>query len=135
MSRFGRPALVAFILLAAPAVAFAASGAPGLSGTWQRLPAAPITVDYGPTSVWTGKQLIVYGRRGASEVAAAYDPAARSWTRLVIPNERPPAWSDGATWTGKEMLLWSPFGAKAFNPATKSWRHLKGSLPGGNRGR
>jgi hypothetical protein len=29
------------------------------------------------------------------------------------------------------MLVWSPFGAEALNPATKSWRRLKSALPGG----
>jgi Kelch motif protein len=131
MSRFAKPAIVAFILLTAPAVAFAASGADRLSGTWRKLPTAPITVDDSLSSAWTGKQLIVYGRRGASEVAATYDPAANAWTKLATPDEPAPAWMYRPTWTGKELLLWSPFGSEALNPATKSWRHLKSSVPGG----
>jgi hypothetical protein len=131
MSRFGKTAVVAFILLAAPAVAFAASGASRLSGTWKKLPAAPISVDDSLTSAWTGKQLIVYGRHGTREVAAAYDPAANGWTKLATSDEPAPAWSDGAVWTGKEVLFWSPFGSEALNPATRSWRHLKSALPGG----
>ena len=131
MSRFGRLALVAFILLAVPAIAFAASGSSSLSGTWRMLPTAPIAVDDSLTSAWTGKQLIVYGRRGTSEVAASYDPAANSWTKLAAPDETASPWSDGAVWTGKEVLFWSPFGSDALNPTTKTWRHLKGSVPGG----
>jgi hypothetical protein len=131
MSRFGKPALVAFILLTAPAVAFAASGATRLPGTWQKLPAAPITVDDSLAGAWAGKQLIVYGRRGTNEVAAAYDPAARTWTKLATADGRAPAWMYRPTWTGRELLVWSPFGSEALDPATKSWRHLKASVPGG----
>jgi hypothetical protein len=131
MSRFAKPALVAFILLAAPAVAFAASRTSSIPGSWRKLPGAPIAVDDSLASAWTGRQLIVYGRRGTSDVAAAYDPAANVWTKLATPAGRAPAWVDAPTWTGKELLLWSPFGAEAFNPATRSWRHLKASVPGG----
>ena len=131
MSRFGRLAIVAFIVLAAPAIAFAASNASSLSGTWKKLPTAPITVDDSLASAWTGKQLIVYGRRDTSEVAAAFDPASHTWTKLPTPDERAPSWMYRPTWTGKELLLWSPFGSEALDPSTQSWRHLKGSVPGG----
>jgi hypothetical protein len=131
MSRFVKPALLAFILLAAPAAAYAAARAGHIPGTWRKLPTAPIAVDDSLASAWTGKQLIVYGRRGASEVAASYDPAANVWTKLATPDGRAPAWMYRPTWTGKELLLWSPFGSEAFNPATKSWRQLKASVPGG----
>jgi hypothetical protein len=131
MSRFGKPALVAFIFLTVPAVAFAASGVTRVAGTWKKLPNAPITVDDSLTSVWTGKQLLVYGRHNFAEVAAAYDPAAKTWTKLPTADEQAPAWGYRAVWTGKEMLVWSPFGSEALDPATKSWRHLKSSLPGG----
>jgi hypothetical protein len=131
MSRFVKLALLAFILLAAPAAAYAAARAGHIPGSWRKLPAAPIAVDDSLASAWTGKQLIVYGRRGTGEVAAAYDPAANAWTKLATPAERAPAWIDQPTWTGKELILWSPFGSEAFNPATKTWRRLKASVPGG----
>jgi hypothetical protein len=131
MSRFGKSAVLAFIFLTVPAVALAASGASRVAGTWKKLPTAPITVDDSLASVWTGKQLLVYGRHDGSEVAAAYDSAANSWTKLATPDEQAPAWGYRAVWTGKEMLVWSPFGSEALNPATKTWRHLKSSLPGG----
>ena len=58
---------------------------------WERLPAAPIRIDTSLQSVWTGKELIVSGLRAgadgtytnATEVVAAYDPARRSWRRLL----------------------------------------------------
>ena len=128
MSRFGKPVLLAFIFLTVPAAAVAASR---VAGTWKKLPAAPIAVDDSLTSVWSGKQLLVYGRHNGAEVAAAFDPAANSWTGLATPDERAPAWGYRSVWTGKEMLVWSPFGSEALNPATRTWRHLKRSLPGG----
>jgi hypothetical protein len=128
MSRFGKPALLAFIFFTVPAVAV---GATGVTGTWKKVSTAPITVDDSLTSVWTGKQLLVYGRHDAAEVAAAYDPATNGWTKLATPDGPAPAWGYRAVWTGKEMLVWSPFGSEALNPASKTWRRLKQSLPGG----
>jgi Galactose oxidase, central domain len=128
MSRFGKPAIVAFILLAAPAVAFAASGASRLSGTWRKLPAAPIAVDDSLVSAWTGKQLVVYGRRGTSEVAASYDPAAGTWTKLATPEERAPAWMDHPIWTGKQLVVYGRRGtsevAASYDPAAGTWTKL-----------
>jgi hypothetical protein len=131
MSRFGKPALLAFIFLTVPTVALAASGTSRISGTWKKLPTAPITIDDSLTSAWTGKQLIVYGRHNTTEVAAAYDPGANTWSKISVPSDGASGWSYRAVWTGKEMLFWSPFGSDAFNPTTKTWRHLESSLPGG----
>jgi N-acetylneuraminic acid mutarotase len=131
MSRFAKPALLAFIFFTVPAAAFAAVGASRVDGTWKKVSAAPITVDDSLTSVWTGKQLLVYGRHNSEEVAAGYDPAANSWTKFATPDERAPAWGYRAVWTGKEMLVWSPFGWEALNPTAKTWRRVRGSLPGG----
>src|ERR1041384_4579553 len=69
---------------------------------WHKRPAAPVKLDQPSTSVWTGKELIVFGRRvvtaldsrGAPyvvksiDVAEAYDPASQKWTRLR-PADRP----------------------------------------------
>lgn len=109
---------------------------------WQPLPAAPITPDFDArTSVWTGHQMIVFGRdqqtaldsRGNSyatgrvNVAAAYDPRTRTWRKLS-----PPARTSGfmhlsSVWTGKEMLVWGQGTRLAYNPAENRWRQLPGS--------
>ena len=48
------------LALALPATAL---GGSAQGGSWKRLPAAPITPDWNArTSVWTGKQMIVFGR-------------------------------------------------------------------------
>ena len=126
--------LVFVALLVAPAALASASG------TWRRLPAAPITPDFGDsTTVWTGKELVAFGRdvvtakdaNGAPyiaktvNVAAAYDPHANSWRRLTPPagpSNAPGRYN--AVWTGKEMLVWSAFDQEAYNPATDAWRVL-----------
>jgi hypothetical protein len=61
----------------------------------QAAPAAPFAIP-GGLGVWTGKQLLVFGRRNITaldargnpyivksvDAAEAYDPAANTWTRL-----------------------------------------------------
>jgi spore germination protein GerM len=115
------------------------------AGSWRRLPEAPVTPDFDSrTSVWTGRQLLVFGRDqltaldprghpysvGSANVAAAYDRADNTWRRLSPPPE--PGYSPGrptAVWTGKEMLV----GDLAFDPEANRWRRLP-PLPSGARG-
>ena len=88
---------LAFVALLLPAAALARS-AP--VGTWKRLPAAPISPEFNArTSIWTGRQMIVFGRdqltaldangnpysTGSVNVAAAYDPYSNSWRKLSPP--------------------------------------------------
>jgi hypothetical protein len=132
--------LVTVLLLAmlAPATAVAAGGAtPTVPGSWHRLSASPIAPE-DATSVWTGKQVIVFGRNqrtaldghdnpysiGSTNVAAAYDPATGRWRRLSPP--KGPTYSPGplAVWTGKEVLVWGPFDYRAYNPSSNRWRTL-----------
>jgi hypothetical protein len=109
---------------------------------WHPLPAAPITPDFDArTSVWTGKQMVVFGRdqqtaldsrgnpyaTGRLNVAAAYDPRTKTWRKLS-----PPARTSGfmhlsSVWTGKEMLVWGQGTRLAYNPARNRWRQLPGS--------
>jgi hypothetical protein len=109
---------------------------------WQSLPPAPITPDFDArTSVWTGKEMIVFGRdqqtavdshgsayaTGRVNVAAAYDPKAHAWRKLS-----PPAKTSGflhlsSVWTGKEMLVWGQGTRLAYNPKTNAWRQLAAS--------
>jgi hypothetical protein len=127
---------VALALVAAAPVTVAAA-AP-IAGTWRVLPKAPITPNEGHvTSVWTGRQMLVFGREttrakdGAVlrrvNVAAAYDPARRSWRRLAPPRSTSSFMDYSSVWTGKEMLVWGQGTHLAFNPATNRWRRLPGS--------
>ena len=57
-----------FLLLAAPATAGAAS--------WRPLPPAPIRVDAGLASAWTGKEMLVFGRDQQTALDARGKPYA-----------------------------------------------------------
>lgn len=134
--------LILFLVVAAlaPATALAASGAaPTLPGRWTRLPAAPISPDWGSAaSVWTGKRLLVFGRDqrtakaadgslysiGSVNVAASYDPANHRWRKLSPPAGPANSPSVATAWTGKEMLVWGSFDYRAYNPATNTWRRV-----------
>jgi hypothetical protein len=109
---------------------------------WQSLPPAPITPEFNArTSVWTGKEMIVFGRdqqtaldanrkpyaTGAVNVAAAYDPASKSWRKLSPPAKPSGFQALGSVWTGEEMLVWGQGTRLAYNPASDRWRRLPGS--------
>jgi N-acetylneuraminic acid mutarotase len=111
-----------------------------IAGTWRLLHPPPIAPPDLRLSVWTGKEMLVFGRvetRGSHgeilrsrNVAVAYDPAGDSWRRLAPPFAAPGypgRWS--AAWTGQEMLVWGDVD-QAFNPATNRWRRLPRSPAG-----
>ncbi len=129
MFRLGRLLALAFLLVLPPA-ALAASVSSSVAGTWHALPAAPAAV-FPSASVWTGKQLIVFGNvpNQSADVTAAYDPAANTWSRLADPGTsvREPGYK--ALWTGKQMLVWAAFHSLAFDPHTQKWSALRRSLP------
>jgi hypothetical protein len=103
---------------------------------WRTLPPAPIS-ERAPFSVWTGRELIVWGSRGRElhlRDGAAYDPATDSWRRI----EDAPQVLTTATevWTGEEMIV---FGSSldgnnrsqtptavglAYDPARDTWREI-----------
>lgn len=99
------------------------------SRTWQRLPRAPIPATYISTSVWTGREMLIFGRASRLypaldfDAMASYRPASRTWRRLPPGPGRKEATegSDVAVWTGKEMIVWGITTA-AFNPSTTRWR-------------
>ena len=128
-----------FLALLLPAAAFGGSAS---GGTWKRLPAAPISPEFAArTSVWTGKQMLVFGRdqltsldkngtpyaTGAVNVAAAYDPRSSSWRKLSPPTKTSGFMNLSSVWTGKEMLVWGQGTRLGYNPATDKWRQLPGS--------
>jgi hypothetical protein len=131
-------ALVTLALLL-PATAL---GAAGSVGGWKRLPAAPISPEFSArVSVWTGKQMLVFGRdqqtaldkngnpyaTGSVNVAAAYDPRSNSWRKLSPPAKTSAFGGLSAVWTGTEMLVWGQGTRLAYDPAADKWRQLPGS--------
>jgi len=73
------------------------------------MPPAPITAR-APLSVWTGRELIVWGTsllvQDRPRNGAAYDPSTNTWRTI---SETPLELTDAtAAWTGEEMIV---FGA------------------------
>jgi hypothetical protein len=104
------------------------------AGKWQRLDAGPTKRLGIESSVWTGKELIVWGDRTNGSEGAAFDPDTGKWRLL-------PDWPLGlrsgaiVRWTGSEMLVWggldprlgsvvAPRDGAAYNPATNTWRAI-----------
>ena len=112
------------------------TGAP-LAGSWRPLSPAPIAVDDARTSVWTGTEMLVFGRHSTraqdgavlkrADVGAAYDPTSDTWRRLPSPGTSTSFMGYDSVWTGKEMLVWGQGIHEAFNPVTNQWRRLPGS--------
>jgi len=133
MRRLAKIVAIAFAVIV-PA-ALAASGSNTVPGTWRKLPPAPFSVPQSAVSVWTGRQLIVFGRRPVTNpsavVAESYDPTSNAWSRLSPPSA--PRYTPGyrAVWTGTEMLVFGAFHSVAFNAGTGKWRELRDSVPGG----
>ena len=124
------------MLVAAPV---ATAGAATFPGTWRPLPKAPIVPDDGGfASAWTGREVLVFGRHrrtaldargnpyivGRTNVAAAYDPARKTWRRLSPPKPTPSFMDNDAVWTGKEVLVWGQGTRLAYNPQTNTWRRI-----------
>ena len=110
------------------------------TGRWGMLPPAPLSPRRPVTTVWTGKEMIVWGdgsRAAAARDGAAYDPVADRWRSLP---PAPLALNEAsAAWTGKKMLV---FGALldgnnhstiryargiAYDPEADRWRELPDS--------
>jgi len=127
---------VVCLLVAAPAAALA--GAQQSAATWRLLPTAPVTSDQLRTAVWTGKEVLVFGRHSITakdangkpyivktvDVAAAYDPSSNAWRTLSPPAGVGYSPSYSAAWTGRQLLVWGPFDALSYDPATNHWRTL-----------
>ncbi len=113
---------------------------PPETGRWQPM-ASGVGLDFSPPAVWTGTELVVWGRIPGicdatciNSVGARYNPAANSWTGMSAPI--PASLSDARSstpgiWTGKEMLVWSGHcdnhvcpGGGAYDPAADKWRAL-----------
>jgi hypothetical protein len=96
-----------------------------LAGTWKLLPRAPIGPQAGRTGVWTGRELLVFGKNGA----AAYNPRLESWRKLGarLAARYRAAWSGRSpmvVWTGRELLGWGSSGGAAYRLDTRRWRRL-----------
>ncbi|MBM4359578.1 MAG: hypothetical protein FJ096_15860 [Deltaproteobacteria bacterium] len=84
-------------------------------------------------SVWTGKEMLVWGGvvDGAGNPTAdgaAYDPATDTWRPLATKDAPSARHSHQVVWTGTAMLVWGGYqkggyakNGAAYDPATDSW--------------
>jgi Kelch motif len=110
----------------APASAASPAAQPA-AGTWQLLPAAPVTTVPGNlVSVWTGTEMIIHGTlatagSNSTGVTFAYRPATGTWVTLAPgPVPRNEQTIDLAAWTGSRMLI-PGMTSGAYRPAGAAW--------------
>ncbi len=106
-------------------------------GKWSVLVAGPATGMQKATTIWTGKELIVWGRGNPGEqvvapAPAAYNPRTQDWRRL----DPPVSVSIVPVWTGSQMIVWTgsgpgdfdfgrfPVPGAAYDPARDKWRSI-----------
>lgn len=104
------------------------------SGSWNRLPSAPIQGRLGQQAVWSGTEMVVWGgyRRERGGVAsgsfadgAAFDPQTGTWrqiTKAPFKDER----DSFALWTGAEMFIWNGSRAATYDPEADRWTKAPG---------
>jgi hypothetical protein len=89
------------------------------------------------TSIWTGKELIIWGGAGFDyrtplEDGARYDPATDTWTPISPINAPPARGSHHAVFDGQRMIIWggnadggSPTDdGSVYDPMTDTWSPL-----------
>ena len=83
----------------------------------------------GHTAVWTGSEMIVWGRYGDSDTissGARYSPVTDVWTPISNVGA-PSSYYHSAVWTGSEMIVWgghdgsSWVNSARYNPVTDVW--------------
>ena len=119
------------------------------TGTWARLPAAPLAPRENATGVWAGQKAIFWGGDDSSDLlhphtfgdGAAYDPTSRTWTSLPS-SPLTPRSGASAFWTGSNLVV---FGGRLpntdtvlldgamYNPSASDWTRLP-ALPTGPGG-
>lgn len=110
------------------------------SNTWRTLPPSGLTPRQNAVTVWTGKELVVWGGLNSDDTTAysdgaRLDPVTGTWRRL--PAAPVPARGQAAdAWSGHEVFVWGgDTGAggpgrgivgrgAAYDPTTNTWRVL-----------
>ncbi|HEV7862648.1 MAG TPA: hypothetical protein VGR20_08110, partial [Acidimicrobiia bacterium] len=113
---------------------------------WHLLPKAPIGGRVGHATVWTGREMLVWG--GMSDLSsepltdgAAFDPATRAWRTVpAAPLSR--RYDPTAVWTGREVVIFGGISVDgdiladgaAWDPASSRWRAIPASPLGARDG-
>ena len=129
-----RSALVV-VVLAVGSLLLAMPGPVVAQGTWTATSTtnAP-TARWGPTAVWTGSKMIVWGGCASPgnvplKTGGIYDPATDTWTATSTTNAPTGRVYHAAVWTGSKMIVWggNVTGGGYLNtggiydPATDTW--------------
>lgn len=110
---------------------------PPAGGQWEVIPRSGLAPRSDPVTVWTGKEVFVWGgwageppRRMFND-GALYDPVTRDWSFIRVGPPR--GWQEGAVgvWTGAEVLILGgrhsigqePL-AQTYDPARATWLEL-----------
>ena len=84
-------------------------GAGCIDDTWTGM-SGPPDVRGGPTAVWTGSEMIVWGGATATftyfQTGGRYNPATDNWTGTSNINAPSARASQTAVWSGSEMIVW-----------------------------
>lgn len=103
--------------------------------TWSAASAPPLSPRYGSTTVWTGRQLLVWGgvddRKGETDYnnGAAYSPETRTWTAMPA-SPLSPRLNAFGVWTGSQALFWGGqnpselMDGASYEPASGTWTKL-----------
>jgi N-acetylneuraminic acid mutarotase len=90
----------------------------------------------GYSASWTGRELLVWGEG----TRLAFDPKTNRWRGLPHPPSRIHDGAGLVVWSGRELIGWGGgccgdafSDGAAYNPATNSWRRLRGSPLAGSQ--
>jgi hypothetical protein len=83
----------------------------------------------GPTAVWTGTEMIVWGGGNYLNTGGRYNPSTDSWIATSTTNAPSARNGHTAVWSGSEMIVWGGYGGASnywntggrYNPGTDSW--------------
>lgn len=106
---------------------------------WRTLPECPLLPIMYPQPIWTGSRIVLLTSGGpdwadGGEVNpwpervytnGIYDPATDRWERPAARSDSLQSGGGGqAVWTGREVLMWSLGGGRAYDPTADRWRHM-----------
>jgi hypothetical protein len=98
-----------------------ATVAPG-TGTWQSISQDALGGLVGPSTVWTGSEMIVWGGRSdlpATSVGRGYrfNPTTNGWTQVSSVGAPTARSGHVSVWTGTEMIVWGGSRTEVVDPS------------------
>ena len=137
MSRLGKFVALVCVIGVVPATVAAAAGPSTLPGTWRKTRRAPFAAPRTSVSLWTGKQLIVFGSeltadKGWVDRAESYDPARECLDDgFRLPPARAIRPATGRCGRARRCSRSEPSTRWPTTRPRKMWRTLRHAVPGG----